>query len=112
MTLLLLADHAPLPIARLLLEASGQVAAGLAIAAILSRNDPWPGRVAAGVLLGAVIPSWLLPSPLRPWLHPQDPLWRTGQWIWSGVLVAGLSLLTAFSWDSRTRGVPMSIRRR
>ena len=103
-TLLLPADQAPLPIGRLILEASGQAAAGLAIAALLSRNDPRPGRIAAAVLLGAVILSWLLPSPLRPWLHPEDPLWHTGQWIWTDVLLGGLSLLMASSWDSRTRG--------
>ena len=104
-TVLLPADQSPPPIARLLLEASGQAAAGIAIAALLSREDPRPGRVAAGALLGAVILSWLLPSPMRPWLHPEDPLWHTGQWIWTGVLVAGLGLLTLFSWDSRSRGV-------
>lgn len=105
------ADQAVLPIPRLVLEASGQAAAGLAIAAYLARTEPKPGRIAAATLLGIVAASWLLPGPLRPWLHPDDPLWHAGQRIWTSVLATSLLLLTALSWDSRTRMPVRTIRR-
>jgi len=107
---LLPSDQTSLPIPRLILEASGQAAAGLAIAAFIHRTHSEPGRFAGSALLGLVFACWLLPGPLRPWIHPEDPQWRTGQQIWLSVLVTSLMLLAALSWDSRTNGVHRRIR--
>lgn len=100
---LLPSDQPSLPIPRLILEASGQAAAGLAIAVFIHRTHHEPGRFAGPALLGLVLVSWLLPGPLRPWIHPEHPQWETGQRIWTTVLLASLLLLTALSWDSRVR---------
>lgn len=95
-------DHPPLPADRLTLEAAAQATVGLVLAASLARRHDQPGRLAAPALLGAFLLSWLLPSPLRPWVHPEDPLWETGYRIWWTILGIGLSVLVATSWDSRT----------
>ena len=97
------ADQPTLPVPRLVLEASGQAAVGLAIAAFIYRTHSEPGRFAGPALLGLMLISWLMPGPLRPWLHPEDPLWESGQRMWVSILIASLMLLAVLSWDSRTK---------
>lgn len=92
----------PLPLGRLLLEATTIASWGLAVAsAIAKRWDDEPGKFASATLLALYAASWMTPDQWKPWASPNDPRWETALPWWWAALAVGLMVVIAFSWDSR-----------
>lgn len=90
------------PWGRLALEMATMAGFVLAAAAAISRRgEPEPGRIAAGVLLGAYAVTWMTPQSHRPWASPMDQRWDTSaNWWWLALFLVWLTAIV-LSWDSR-----------
>jgi hypothetical protein len=92
----------PLPIGRILLEASAMAAWGLAIASVISKRwDEEPGRFASAGLLVLYAVSWAIPEAWKPWANPTDQRWETALPWWWATFAIGVLIVIAFSWDTR-----------
>lgn len=92
----------PFPVGRVLLEGSTMAAWGLAIAAVIAkRRDDEPGKFSSVALIAIYAISWMIPDQWKPWADPSDPRWDTALPYWWLALTLGLTVVLAFSWDSR-----------
>lgn len=96
-------DSGPeLPWGRPAIEMATMIGLTLATAGAISRRgENEPGRIAAGIVLGAYALSWMIPESFSPWADPLDQRWTTGsKWWWATLIIAWVSALI-LSWDSR-----------
>lgn len=92
----------PLPVGRVLLEATTMASWGLAIAAVIAKRwDNEPGKFASAALLALYAASWMIPDQWKPWASPPEPRWETALPYWWIALALGVGLAMAFSWDAR-----------